>query len=293
MKSFEDWASNNIDVRSKNGDEWNVICWFHSETKPSMRLNVAKGLYYCHGCHAKGSLTKFLAKDQLDTVSSSKIRSHLKESSRKQRAISESILSAYATPGGHPYWQSRGISPEDQITWDLGYDLFHDSVTIPYRDRLGGLQGIIRRNIDPDEPTRYKYPKGSKISRMLFGSCMVESETVFVVEGSIDCIKAHLHGLHAVAILGSSISDWQIRELSRLEAPHVVLMLDRDAAGRRATREISDRLMHERWLFSVRSVPTNLYGKSDEGRRAKDPGAMGAGAFEQIRELFSKNAFQT
>ncbi len=39
----------------KGGGEWlDAICPFHSDTKPSLRINIEKGAYRCMVCGARG-----------------------------------------------------------------------------------------------------------------------------------------------------------------------------------------------------------------------------------------------
>ena len=42
------------------GAERMILCFFHKESDPSMSVNVAKGVYFCHGCGAKGNAYTYL-----------------------------------------------------------------------------------------------------------------------------------------------------------------------------------------------------------------------------------------
>ncbi len=59
-------AVNIVDLASavttvkKSGRNHMAICPFHQEKTPSMSLDVARGLYYCHGCHMKGDIFTFV-----------------------------------------------------------------------------------------------------------------------------------------------------------------------------------------------------------------------------------------
>ena len=44
------------------GDERSALCPFHEESKPSFKVNLAKGGFHCFGCGAKGNLLDFVAK---------------------------------------------------------------------------------------------------------------------------------------------------------------------------------------------------------------------------------------
>ena len=50
-----------IELRG-GGDERSALCPFHEETKPSFKVNLAKGGFHCFGCGAKGNVLDFVAK---------------------------------------------------------------------------------------------------------------------------------------------------------------------------------------------------------------------------------------
>lgn len=52
--SILDLAKRHVDLRHAGGDEWVGLCPFHEEGTPSFRVNVEKGVYFCHGCGAGG-----------------------------------------------------------------------------------------------------------------------------------------------------------------------------------------------------------------------------------------------
>lgn len=42
------------------GKEWKGKCPFHDDSTPSFFLNADKGIYYCHGCEAKGDAVTYM-----------------------------------------------------------------------------------------------------------------------------------------------------------------------------------------------------------------------------------------
>lgn len=48
----------------KSGRNHMAVCPFHQEKTPSMSLDVARGLFYCHGCHAKGDIFTFVQENE-------------------------------------------------------------------------------------------------------------------------------------------------------------------------------------------------------------------------------------
>lgn len=48
----------------RSGRNQMAICPFHQEKTPSMSIDAARGLYYCHGCHAKGDVFTFVQESE-------------------------------------------------------------------------------------------------------------------------------------------------------------------------------------------------------------------------------------
>ena len=117
----------------------------------------------------------------------------------------------------------------------------HDRIVIPIHNAEGELVAYAGRSIDGSEP-RYKFPAGFHKSFELFNLHRVRGEiSIVLVEGFFDCMKVTQAGYPCVALMGSTMSKAQ-EELLREHFGHVVVMLDGDEAGRRASQEIADRL---------------------------------------------------
>ena len=156
---------------------------------------------------------------------------------------------------GHPYLAARGISRETAEAFGVGFFPGKGSMAgrcvIPIADRGGELVAYAGRSIDNTEP-RYKFPAGFRKSRELFNLHRVKGELrVVVVEGFFDCMKVSQAGYPCVALMGSALSGTQDDLIAEYFA-EVVLMLDGDEAGRRATDEICDRLQNI--VFRVATV---------------------------------------
>ena len=48
----------------RSGRNHMAVCVFHQEKTPSMSIDVARGLYHCHGCHASGDMFTFVQETQ-------------------------------------------------------------------------------------------------------------------------------------------------------------------------------------------------------------------------------------
>lgn len=166
------------------------------------------------------------------------------------------------------YLDKRGINSASRQRWQIGFDEEAQRLTIPVRDRRGRLSFIIRRGIHSWQKPAYLYPPESPKSLLLFGACnldesMVRSQGMILVEGSIDTIMQHQRGYqNTVGILGSNVSEAQIKLIIRERPKRIYDFFDKDAAGVRAMQSTAP-------LKSKYPVFVVLYPKGDNLDPAK------------------------
>ncbi|OGO18675.1 MAG: DNA primase [Chloroflexi bacterium RBG_16_48_8] len=179
------------------------------------------------------------------------------------------------------------------------YDRFRHRIMIPIRDARGRLAGFGARAIDPeDQPKFLNSPQTDLFDKggLLYGldkarKAIRSSDQVVIVEGYMDVMALHQAGFeNAVSPMGTALSEGQLRLLKRFTR-NVVLALDPDAAGSKATlrgldvaRETFDRdvdpvfdarglLRHEKRLDAELRVITLPQGKDPDEVVAEDPSA--------------------
>lgn len=127
------------------------------------------------------------------------------------------------------------------------YDRFRDRVIFPIRDEQSRVVGFGGRVMDDSTPKYLNSPETPVYvkRRVLYGfhrakeTCRAEG-TVYIVEGYLDLIALHQHGiLNAAATLGTALSPEHIRSLARF-AGHLVLVYDSDEAGIRSAQRCID-----------------------------------------------------
>ena len=136
----------------------------------------------------------------------------------------------------------RGWTREALERLEVGFD--GKRVTLPYRDAQGRLVGLGRYH--PNRETRgdgrkLKADAGSR--RELFGGAREThdpAETVWLVEGEPDTIRAHSLGLAAVGVPG--VEGWRSEHAARFAGRRVVVCFDCDAPGRQAAERVADEL---------------------------------------------------
>ena len=115
---------------------------------------------------------------------------------------------------------------------------------IPIHNARGELVAYCGRAIDRTQP-RYRFPSGFPKSEVLFNlhrAAAAGHQTAIVVEGFFDCLKLHQAAIAAVvALMGAALYESQQRQLLE-RFRRVILMLDDDVAGRRATATIAAHL---------------------------------------------------
>jgi DNA primase len=150
----------------------------------------------------------------------------------------------------HPYLEQRGIQGHTAAWFGVGYyggsGLLRGRMVFPIHNEDGELVAYAGRTMDGREP-RYLFPPGFHKSQVVFNlhravECAARQGGVaIVVEGFFDCLKVHQAGYgNVVALMGASLSDRQ-SELLHTYFRELVVMLDGDEAGRRASRMLAAR----------------------------------------------------
>jgi DNA primase len=123
------------------------------------------------------------------------------------------------------------------------YDRFRNRIMFPIRDIRGRMLGFGARVVDPkDQPKFINSPQTALFdkSNTLYGldaarRAIRSAEQAIVVEGYLDVIALHQAGYaNAVSPMGTALTAKQLRTLKRFSR-NIVLALDSDAAGDRAT----------------------------------------------------------
>lgn len=122
------------------------------------------------------------------------------------------------------------------------YDRFRGRLMFPIRDIRGRVIGFGGRVLDASEPKYMNSPQSPIFDKgsVLYGIDLARGpirslNQVIIVEGYMDVIMAHQHGIgNVVASMGTALTETQLRTLSRL-TKRFALALDSDAAGSAAT----------------------------------------------------------
>jgi len=149
------------------------------------------------------------------------------------------------------YFASREISEADMLAAGLVseregggvYDRFRHRLVIPIRDQNGKMAGFGGRILREDDVPKYLNSPKTDIfdkGRLLYGLDMARREIrakdqVVIVEGYLDVIGPYQAGFkNCVSPMGTALTEDQFRLIKRYTRK-IVLALDPDAAGQKAT----------------------------------------------------------
>lgn len=161
---------------------------------------------------------------------------------------------------------------------DSYYDLFRDRIIFPILDYQGNVVGFGGRAVEDAVPKYLNTPETEVYVKRyhLFGlyqarETIRKCNEVILVEGYMDCLKLHQHGINqAVASLGTAVTRQQALLLRRY-AENVMVLYDGDEAGQRETLRAVDLLSAQDFNVDVLTLPAgqdpddflDQYGKEE------------------------------
>lgn len=198
-------------------------CEAHDDTMASASVNVVKMIWYCHACHASGSVDgkKAPSVEMLEAMI---------QPEKAARVYPEAFLELYSDPG---YWLDRFPA------WlchalGLGYDPFTKDAIFPVHTPGGLFAGVGRRKATLEEGgPRYKYPHNWSAASTLFGSNgrYPRFDVLALGEGAADAAAIWEVGCPGLAVYGAGLHFPQRELLSRYAPKLVLLGFDMDKAG--------------------------------------------------------------
>jgi DNA primase len=241
----------------------------------AFQVNLSKNAFQCFACQAQGNVLDFVAAMEQCSVREA---ARLLEQRWSMAEPAQVLGAPAAAPprrfqqekgnwlgkneGGnrrlsftlrgidssHPYLAARGISLGTAARFGVGfYDgpgVMSGRMVIPIHDQRGELVGYAGRSVNGAVP-KYRLPAGFQKSQVLFNlhrAAGLGERAVVVVEGYFDCLKVHQAGYPGVVgLMGLSLSESQERLLLE-RFRRVVLMLDGDHSGCRATERLATQL---------------------------------------------------
>lgn len=148
------------------------------------------------------------------------------------------------------------------------HDIFVNRIMFPIHNLTGETVGFTGRIYLKDSaPPKYLNSKETTIFKkgnILFNFHRAKDairleKKVIIVEGNMDAIRMYSSGIkNTIALMGTSLTNYQIGEIKKLRVP-VILLLDNDDAGNIATFQVGNLLEKEGINVSV----VRLSGEKD------------------------------
>jgi len=177
---------------------------------------------------------------------------------RKERGLKDETLETFGMgyapnswDGATNYYKSKGYTEDELLAAGLVskrdsggvYDRFRNRVVFPIRDVRGRMVGFGARILNPDDIPKFLNSPQTELfdkGRLLYGLDLARKairmqNQVVIVEGYLDVIALHQAGFtNVVSPMGTAMSDHHMHQLKRYTR-RIVLALDPDAAGDKAT----------------------------------------------------------
>lgn len=248
--------------------DFNIICPFHEDINPSMRICLTDGSFFCFGCEAKGNALDFVKKVHpelnelqacvlLEQILNSKEVKTLNVKYRKKRRLQNK----QALNEAHDYyyglrsidWNDIHTKEEHEILQYMKQRGFNEralniaqcrtnyNIAYPFIFPIldnGEFKGWVGRTMNKyvEKKRKYLYNDGFRKRDTLCGNYK-QNKVVFICEGFMDYLSLRTRGhlKNVVAILGWHISDEQVQKLKDKGVTTVVSALDNDSAGNKGT----------------------------------------------------------
>jgi len=170
---------------------------------------------------------------------------------------------------GARYLKQRGLTAQSAERWRLGYSA--KRLVVPLCDPAGAVLGFTARSMGDQRP-KYRNSAADLLFQrngVVFGldqarHAIEVSGSALLVEGPLDVIQLHQAGItHAVACLGTSVSELQLALLQRHGMKHLQLAFDGDDAGQAACERLLERLLPQLCACDLQASVVSLPAGSD------------------------------
>jgi DNA primase len=277
---------------ARGGEEAVFSCPNCNHHKKKLTLNKYSQAYQCWVCGFKGrrvlQILKFIkapygAYEALKEIDAQyNFKDSKFEKPKNQLSLPENFIPLIEGKGlirdkAWKYLQSRGLSPQDVIKYNIGYveeGLLSNFIIVPSYDKNGLLNYWVGRSFDPQSYHKHKLPE---VSKDIIGFEMLINFDLPVIlcEGAFDAIALRRN---AIPLFGKKISQNLYKELVKNKVKQVYLALDQDA--------ILDSLKYAKELMN--------YGKEiflvEMG--GKDPSELGFEAMTKMLQNARPLTFQ-
>lgn len=243
------------------------LCPFHEDHHPSLSVNPEKQYFTCFACGEKGDVIHFLQKIERVSFGEAvkklkiengklKIKSEVKPEVKLTKRVCETekrnllfLASLLPAASGDsdltPTWLDFGVGTSPAMV--VGeWKAMRKRLVFPIRDEEGILVGFGARRLTEtsgspkyiNSPTSELYRKNEILYGLHIARKVIrEKQYAILVEGYKDVLAMHAAGFrNTVALCGTALCDGHIALLKKYTS-RVLVMLDADTAGRKASEK--------------------------------------------------------
>lgn len=262
-----EYASHTVDFVKHSGITYFAVCPFHTEKTASLAVNTDENFFHCFGCGRSGNiytwiqLTEHLTFDQavrkVATMTNSDINEYIESESmsfykllnrlnnRKKDTVVERTILDVDRDYNQKYkdevpqeWVDEGISADEIKKYEIRIDPMSNRIVYPVRDDKFQMIGVKGRTrfVNYKDLGIMKYMNYNKLKILNYFTGMMQaadyvkqSREIIIVEGLKSVMKLDQWGFHnAVSAETSSINEYQIELLIRMQVKNVVIAFDKD-----------------------------------------------------------------
>lgn len=275
-----------INIENEVDSDFIIFCPYHNNNRtPAAEISKEYGTFFCFSCHEVKPLEEFVMhvtnRSYFEAIRF--IKSKEDSNTSIEQIVNKALYvapdfvqfdevllkrlnnQALESPRAMRYYESRLITRQSIIKFNLGYSDKQDMVTIPIQSPDGLDIGFVGRSIEDKE---FKNTPGLPKSKVLFNLHRVKNQNIiYVVESSFDAIRLDQVGLPAVATLGANVSRTQTDLLDRY-FNNIVLIADNDEAGRSMRGKLQERLPNKLSVIKLETKYKDIGDMDDEALKA-------------------------
>jgi len=208
-----------------------------ADRSPSWSMNAKTGLWICHSCGARGTLSSLVSElsgepDSIIAVHTFLVESGLNRltlepTEEKRPEVDWRLFAQFEAPSDNRL-KTRGISRESANKYGIRYSREKQAWILPMTTAWGELLGWQEKA----KRMTLNYPTGIKKSETLFGLDKATTTTGLIVESPLDVARLDtvIDGISGVASFGAHVSKKQVALLSE-HFDSLIIALDNDTAG--------------------------------------------------------------
>lgn len=206
-------------VKRIGGDEYQALCPFHDDKKPSFSINAQTGLYFCHGCQKKGSWAHFYAKK------------HGLDDRRDFRLILDGICRDFNL--------NSDSAPKERPQLVKAYDYVDERDTLLYQVCRLNPKGFTQRRPNGNGGWEYKLDGTPRVPYRL--PELIKAPEIIIAEGEKDCDNLAALGFTATTNPGGA-GKWRKEYGTYCTGKSVIIVPDNDEPGRKHAKAVAAAL---------------------------------------------------